>query len=327
MTPGNVGITGLGTYVPEERLGNEELAPLVGVTPGWIESRTGIRSRSVLADEETLTSMAARAGASALADAGVDAAELGLITVASSTVTHLAPAVAASVQAALGAWNAVPVDLNAACSGFLYGLSLTHGQLASGLSRGPALVIGAERYSGIVDYGDRTTAPIFGDGAGAAVLGPVPEGYGLSDYVLGADGSKEAYVTGYVGPGAREPQVVRMHGRQVAEFFQEVFPQLIDDVLDSAGLKLADIDAVVTHQANVVLIRSVLDSLGVPSGKTWFTADTLGNTGAASIPITLRAGLEDGRLRDGATVLLAAVGAGMSWAGALLRWGPTGRAG
>ncbi|MBO4207895.1 3-oxoacyl-ACP synthase III family protein [Micromonospora echinofusca] len=318
------GIIGLGSYVPEGRVDNVELAQRIGMDPEWIMRRTGILSRATTRQEETLTHMASEAGRRALANAGVDPADVSVIIVATCTPGRFGPSIACGVQGQLGAAQAMALDLNAACTGFLYALHVALGLLQSGRSSGYALIVGADRYTPHVNYSDRVTAAIFADGAGAAVLAPVRQPYGIGEIVLGADGTKTDYAIVTPGPGARDPYVGTMQGRKVAEFFADIVPTMVKELLAQAELTLADVDLVVTHQANVQLIQTVLASIGVGPEKTLYTGDVYGNTGAASVPVTLGAAAANGRLRDGDTVLLAAVGAGMTWGACLLRWG-TGR--
>lgn len=322
MKPGT-GITGIGSYIPLRVLTNDDVAARFGMPGEWIEEKTGVLRRHVAGPEETVADMAAAAARRALRDAGVDARDVGLIVAASSTPGRFVPSIACGVQRLLGAKSATALDVNAACAGFMYALHVTLALLRCAHAGRPALVIGSERYSHHLDYGDRRTASLFGDGAGAVVVDRVPEPYGFMLSDIGSDGSKENYVRIVrEGTGSLDPYTLLMDGRATREFIEQQLPVMLDQATHNAGLTLDDLDVVIPHQANMRLVNSILNKAGVPEWKTWATGHRYGNTGAASVPITLDSARMAGRLTDGATVLLAALGSGMTWGTSLLRWRP-----
>lgn len=327
MTEPAIGIVGVGSYLPERVLGNDEVAARFGLPGQWIEDRTGVRRRHVADPTETSTDMAVVAAQRTLEDASVDIRQVGLIVVGSATPGRFVPSVACGVQGRLGADRAVAMDVGAGCSGFVYALHVALALLTSDQTRGPALVIGTDRYSGHLDYTDRRTAALFGDGAGAVLLDRVPRPYGFLHSSIGSDGSGEQHV-GIVRTDddrSDDPYTVVMDGRAVRGFIEERLPAVLDEALSNTGLSLPDLDLVIPHQANPQLIGTLLAKAGVEVQQMWFTGQECGNTGAASVPITLDSARRAGRLTDGAVILLAGLGAGLTWGSAMTRWGPVPR--
>jgi acetoacetyl-CoA synthase len=324
------GIVGLGSYLPEGRITNRELARSLDVSEAWIVSRTEIHERRVARPEQATSDLATEAAIRALDDAEVEPSELDLVVVATSTPDWIQPATACAVQRNLDAPGAAAFDVSAVCSGFVYALTVADALLRAGGREGKALVIGAETYSRILDYRDRRTCVLFGDGAGAVVLGPVPPGAGLLRACLGSDGAKWDLV-GIPAGGSRLPvsaatvargeHYFRMQARGTRAYVKDRFPHAVGEVLRSTGLRLEDVDLVVPHQANGVLLRECAQELDLPPHKIHWTLGRYGNTAAASIPITLDDAVRQDRLAPGDLVLMVAIGGGMTWASALLRWG------
>ena len=309
-------IVGLGTAVPEARLTNADLEAMMDTTDEWILERTGIRERRVAAPDETVATLGSAAGAAALKDAGLTPSDVGLLVVATTTPVQLFPATAARVQDTLGL-RCGAFDLMAACSGFVYALVAASGMLGTAMPpSAPALVVGTEILTRIVDPTDRSTRILFGDGAAAAVVAPSAEpGGGLLAWDLGCDGSAGQLLE--VPPGERW---IRMEGREVFRRAVRVVVDSAAAALDRAGLSPADVDVFVPHQANVRIIDAVCARLGIPAERTVVNIDRYGNTSAASIPLALAEARDGGRLGGGETVLVSGFGAGMTWASAVLRW-------
>src|SRR5579884_2635718 len=310
-------IRGTGLALPDRVVGNGELARRVGTADDWIRTRTGILTRRTVEGSGLATSdLAIAAARAALARAGCEAGAVDLLLVATSSADHLVPATACLVQAGLGARRAAAVDLNAACAGFLYGLALADAAIAAGTAR-TVLLVGADALTRHVDTTDRNTAVLFGDGAGAVVLGP---GEGLLGVELGADGSAAADLCIPAG-GSRRPvdaaalaeraHKLRMNG---AEVFRAAVHAM------ASGLAPQALRWVVAHQANARILRGVAERLGLPLEAFWTNIERLGNTGAASIPIALAEAVDAGALRPGDIVGLTAAGAGLTWGAAILRW-------
>lgn len=315
------GIIGTGAYLPAHALTNDEVAVHFGKPGQWIRDRTGVTGRRVAAPDETVTQMATAAAGKALAAAGVPADRVALIVATSTTPGQFAPGIACGVQGALGAVRATAMDVNAACAGFSTAAHTALAFLSGELTQGPVLVVAAERYSAHLDYSDRRTAALFGDGAGAVVMDRVHSAYGFLHSAIGSDGSKADYVRIVLHGGrSRDPYTLLMDGRSVRTFIEDRLPRALDEALTATGLSLGDIDLIVPHQANVHLVRRVLTEAGADTGQIFMTGQDYGNTGAASVPITLDAAHAAGRLHDGARVLLTSIGAGMTWGTAILRW-------
>ncbi|GAA3592825.1 ketoacyl-ACP synthase III [Nonomuraea rosea] len=312
----NIGIVGTGAYAPSRVRTNEEVAADCGVSPDWIEQRTGVRTRHVADAAEATSDLGLRAAERALAAAGLPADQLGMIVVATSVPDDFGPSTACRVQAELGAARAVAFDLGAACTGQLFAMRVAHDWLAATRGGdGAALVIGAEVYSRIVNPADRGTSVLFGDGASACVLGEVRPGYGFSGFTWGSDGTQAKHIV-KPGGGTRRPDgpnTIEMDGRAVATFITDVFPKL---------LKTADeFDLLICHQPNPVLLRRVAEEAGVRAEQLHIIGDRVGNLGAACIGYALADAADQGLLSDGDRVLIMGFGAGVTWGTAQLQWG------
>jgi len=318
-------ITGCGSYLPARILTNDDLARMIDTSDAWITERTGIKQRHIAADNELTSDMAIAAARQALERAGVKAASIDLIVVATSTPDNTFPATATAVQAGLGIHHGAAFDLQAVCSGFVYALATADNFLKAGQFR-RALVIGAEAFSRILDWDDRGTCVLFGDGAGAVVLEARPgRGDDLDRGVLGcylhSDGRYKdmLYVDG--GPGStRTVGHLRMQGREVFRFAVNKIASVIEEALEDHKLGASDVDWFVPHQANQRILASTANKIGLPEDKIVMTLANHGNTSAASIPLALNVAHEDGRMREGDLVLLEAMGGGFTWGAALVRW-------
>ncbi|HEY7731601.1 MAG TPA: beta-ketoacyl-ACP synthase III [Gaiellaceae bacterium] len=316
-----VGITGLGTHVPARVLTNEELEGLVATSDEWILERTGIRERRIAADDEALTDIALPAAREALAEAGIDAADVDLVICATVTPDMMFPTSSALLADTLGARDAAAYDLLAGCTGFMYAIAQAYGMLAAGLSR-RALVIGGDVLSKILDWTDRSTLVLFGDGAGAVVMEPVERG-GFLGFELGADGGGGEHLW-LPGSGSRrfdEPDgLVKMNGREVFKFATRVLVSSAQAVLERCGREVDEVDVYVPHQANKRIIDHAVAKLGIAPEKTIVNVDRYGNTSSGSIPLALADARAEGRLRDGSLVLMTGMGAGLTWGSALVEW-------
>ncbi len=316
-----IGITGLGTHVPERVMKNDELAKIVDTSDEWIHERTGIRERRIAADDEALTDIAMPAATAALADAGVDAAEIDLLICATVTPDMLFPTSSALMADALGMPKAAAYDLLAGCTGFVYAIAQAYGMLASGLSR-RALVVGGDVLSKILDWEDRSTVVLFGDGAGAVVMEPVERG-GFLGFELGADGGGGESLW-YPGSGSRKfenPEaLLKMNGREVFKFATRIMVYSAQQLLPTCGKTVEDIDVYIPHQANKRIIDYAVAKLGIPLEKTIVNVERYGNTSSGSIPLALADARADGRLHDGALILMTGMGAGLTWGSALMEW-------
>ncbi len=313
--PRTAALIGLATELPAERLTSAELAERYGISEDWILARTGIRERRRAASDERISDYAARAGARALEAAQIEASDLDLVIVATMTPDELTPNTAPLVAHALGASRAGTFDVGAACTGFLYGLSLGAAQIESGRAE-RVLLVGADFITRITDYDDRRSAPLFADAAGAAVLGTA-EGCGwIGPIVLGADGSH-----GQTIMATHAERKLRLDGPEV---YRNAVARMGDVTLEAvarAGLSLEEIDLFVYHQANARITRALGDRLGLKLERVVDCIETLGNASAATLPVALVSALQDGRLKPGARVLLSAFGAGFTWGGGVIEWG------
>ncbi|HAG06676.1 MAG TPA: 3-oxoacyl-ACP synthase [Peptococcaceae bacterium] len=322
------GIAGLGIYVPERVLTNQDLEKMVDTSDAWIRERTGIRERRIAAPEEATSDLAAAAARAALADAGITAGEVDLIIVATATPDTLFPATACLVQEKLGADRAGAFDLLAGCSGFIYALACG-AQFIAGGAADTVLVVGAETLSRIVNWEDRNTCVLFGDGAGAAVLRPAPREKGILATLLGSDGSGGTLLQLPAG-GSRLPasqrtvqenlHYIQMNGREIFKFAVRVMGDAALEVVRKAGLSPEQIDLFIPHQANIRIIDAAARRLGVPMEKVVVNVDRYGNTSAASVPLALADARDAGRLCRGANIVMVAFGAGLTWAAAAVRW-------
>nr|WP_246573877.1 beta-ketoacyl-ACP synthase III [Chelatococcus asaccharovorans] len=318
-------VCGDGAYLPERILTNNDIAGLVETSDEWIVQRTGIRARHIAADGETTSMLAVRAAQAALADAGLAADDIDLIICATSTPDFTFPATATQVQAELGITHGVAFDLQAVCSGFVFALATADKFLTSGSHR-RALVIGAETFSRLLDWSDRTTCVLFGDGAGAVVLeareaSGTTHDRGILTTHLRSDGRhrQKLFVDG--GPGStRTVGHLRMEGREVFRHAVGMITDVIEDAFRATGFTAQDIDWFVPHQANKRIIDASAQKLGIAPEKVVITVDRHGNTSAASIPLALAVARADGRIKRGDLVLLEAMGGGFTWGSALVRW-------
>jgi 3-oxoacyl-[acyl-carrier-protein] synthase-3 len=307
---------GLGHYLPEEVVPNEPIAERIGVDDEWIVRRTGIRSRRRAASDERLIDLAAMAGEQALQDAGTDPEEIDLVLVATLSQDQLTPNAAPVVAHKLGAHRAGALDLGAACSGWLSGLSLAAAQVEIGRAE-RVLLIGADFTTRIVDWDDKRTAPLFGDGVGAVVLGPAADEVGaIGPIILGADGSGAPAI--HIDHTDRK---LRMDGPEVYRHAVARMGEATLTAIEGAGLTLEDIDLFVYHQANGRILRALAEKLGLPSERVVDVIENLGNSSAATLPLGLAAAERDGRLWPGARVLLSAFGAGFTWGAGVIEWG------
>jgi 3-oxoacyl-[acyl-carrier-protein] synthase-3 len=315
-------IKGIGVYLPENRVTNDDMAKRVDTSDEWITERTGIKQRFFAGPDETCAFMATAAAREALAMAGVAAEKVGAVIVATSTPDQAFPATAVHVQAALGAKSAFGFDLAAACSGFIYALSVADAMLRTG-QVDYALVIGAEIYSRIIDFADRGTCVLFGDGAGAVLLQAeevAADGPGILSTHLHADGTLAdiLYVDGAVGRRDKSGFLV-MHGKEVFRHAVNLLSSAVNEALIANSLTSRDIDWLVPHQANRRIIDGVGKKLGIAAERVVVTVDQHANTSAASIPLALYTAVQDGRIKPGQLVLLEALGGGLTWGSALLR--------
>ena len=320
-TAKRIGITGLGTHVPERIYTNDDLREFVDTTDEWIQERTGIKQRHFAAADEALTDIALPAAAQALERAGVTAASIDLIIVATVTPDMMFPTSSALLADQLGMPDAAAYDLLAGCTGFMYALAQAYSMLAAGLAR-RALVVGGDVLSKILDWNDRSTLILFGDGAGAVVLEAVDEG-GFLGFELGADGGGGEYLW-LPGSGSRRfedaDRLVKMNGREVFKFATRVMVSSAEKLLDECGRSVDEVDVYVPHQANRRIIDHASRKLGIPAEKVVVNVDRYGNTSSGSIPLALADAAADGRLRDGELVLMTGMGAGLTWGSALIEW-------
>ncbi|MCP5541269.1 MAG: ketoacyl-ACP synthase III [Akkermansiaceae bacterium] len=327
--PQPVRIAGTGSYVPDRIMTNRELEDLVETSDDWITSRTGIRERRIAAEGELTSHMAAAAARRALEQAGVKGDEVELIIVATITPDTITPATACYVQQELGALRAVAFDVSAACSGFLYALEIARHAIAAGAFRN-AVIVGAEKLSAFVNWTDRNTCVLFGDGAGAAVLLPSEDHHGriLSSH-LGTDGA-QAELLNIPGGGAACPitpdnvekrlATLAMQGREVFKHAVNAMRRASETAMEKAGLTTGEIALVIPHQANLRIIDAIAERLNLPAEKVFVNLDKYGNTSAAAVAIALDEANRSGRIRTGDRILLVAFGAGLTWASAVVEW-------
>ena len=313
-------IAGVGSALPKRRVDNEELAKQVDTSDQWIVDRTGIRSRYIAGEGETTASLATDAARAALADAGIEASEVDLIVLATATPDQTFPSSATKVQAALGINDCVAFDVHAVCTGFLYALSVADAMIRAGSGR-TALVIGAETFSRILDWEDRTTCVLFGDGAGALVLRAEDGDRGILATRLHADGRHNDLLFVDGGPSTTGTVgKLRMKGREVFRHAVVNLADVLREVLSAAELESDDVDWVVPHQANARILEATAKKLKLPSAKVVVTVDRHANTSAASVPLALDAAVKDGRIKRGDIVVLEAMGGGFTWGAAVLRY-------
>ena len=318
-----ISITGLGAYAPKRIVTNDELSTIVDTTDEWIMERTGIRERRIAAPEEALTDLAMPAARAALAQAGVEAREIDLLLCATVTPDMMFPTSSALLADALGAEDAAAYDLLAGCTGFMYAIAQAYGMIAAGLAD-RALVVGGDVLSRILDWTDRSTLVLFGDGAGAVVLERVESG-GFLGFELGADGGGGIHLS-LPGSGSRRMEeasangYVHMNGREVYKFATRVLVSSAQDLLKECGVSVNDVDLYIPHQANVRIMNHAQEKLGIPRERMVVNVDRYGNTSSGSIPLALADAQEDGRLKKGDLVLMTGMGAGLTWGSALMEW-------
>lgn len=308
----NAGIIGIGRSLPEQKLTNFDLEKRMDTSDEWIRTMTGIQERRIAGDEEDTSHMAKKAAEKAIADAGIDPAYIGLILVATVTPDQPFPSMACVIQQQIGAVNAAAMDVSAACAGFMYGLVTAKQFIESDVYK-YVLVVGVEKLSKITNWEDRNTAVLFGDGAGAAIVGKVQDGRGILSFELGADG------TG--GKHLYQDDHLVMNGREVFKFAVRQMGESAENVIHKAGLEKEDIDFLIPHQANIRIMESSRERLGLPVEKMSKTIHKYGNTSAASIPISLVEDVEEGRIKEDDIVVMVGFGGGLTWGAIAMRWG------
>ncbi len=323
-----IGIIGTGKYVPEKILTNADLEKMVDTNDEWIVSRTGIRERHIAAPDQATSDLAYEAAIQAIEKAGITAADLDLIVVATITPDMSFPSTACILQDKLGAKKAAAFDLSAACSGFVYALGAATSMLQMGMYKN-ALIIGADTLSRITDYTDRNTCVLFGDGAGAVVIGEVGEGRGFKAFDLGAEGAGGELLKLPAG-GSRTPastdtleakqHFIQMSGREVFKFAVKVMNTATVEVLNKAGISKDDIDLFIPHQANVRIINSAMERLNLTEDRVMINVQKYANTSAASIPLALVEAVEEGRIKEGDKVVMVGFGGGLTWGASVIVW-------
>ncbi|CAI6248331.1 beta-ketoacyl-ACP synthase III [Bacillus subtilis] len=308
------GILGVGRYIPEKVLTNHDLEKMVETSDEWIRTRTGIEERRIAADDVFSSHMAVAAAKNALEQAEVAAEDLDMILVATVTPDQSFPTVSCMIQEQLGAKKACAMDISAACAGFMYGVVTGKQFIESGTYK-HVLVVGVEKLSSITDWEDRNTAVLFGDGAGAAVVGPVSDDKGILSFELGADGTGGQHL--YLN----EKRHTIMNGREVFKFAVRQMGESCVNVIEKAGLSKEDVDFLIPHQANIRIMEAARERLELPVEKMSKTVHKYGNTSAASIPISLVEELEAGKIKDGDVVVMVGFGGGLTWGAIAIRWG------
>jgi len=308
----NAGVLGLGRCLPERILTNKELETMMDTSDEWIRTRTGIEERRIAGDEIDTSDLAYEAAINAIKDANISPDEIDLILVATVTPDRPFPSVACMLQEKIGATRAAAMDISAACAGFMYGM-ITAKQFIETNSYKHVLVVGVEKLSKILDWNDRNTAVLFGDGAGAVVLGPVSEGRGILSFELGADGSG--------GKHLYQDEYVIMNGREVFKFAVRQMGESSINVLEKAGLGKEDVNFLIPHQANIRIMEAARQRLELPEEKMSKTVHKYGNTSAASIPISLVEEVEAGKIKDDDVIVMVGFGGGLTWGAIALRWG------
>lgn len=324
----SVGIIGIGSYVPETILTNEKLETMVDTTDEWIVSRTGIKERRIAKEDEACSDLAVRAALKALEDANTKPEEIDLIIVSTITPDFAFPSTAALVQDRIGAINAAAFDLEAACTGFVYGLVTGGNFIATGMYK-KVLVIGSEALSKIIDWEDRNTCVLFGDGASAAILGEVEKGYGIISYDLKAKGSGGEFLD-QPGGGSRNPATVKtienkmhflkMKGQDVFKFAVTAIPETINNILEKTDINIKDIELVVPHQANYRIIGSAAKKIDLPVEKFYMNLETYGNTSSASIGLALDEAIKKNKIKKDDYIIMVGFGAGLTYGSCLIKW-------
>ncbi|RKD34759.1 3-oxoacyl-ACP synthase [Thermohalobacter berrensis] len=323
-----VGIIGTGSFVPDKILTNFDLEKIVDTSDEWIRTRTGIRERRILEEDKATSYMATEAAKRAIENAGINAEDIDLIMVATVTPDMAFPSTACIVQDNLDCKNAAAFDLEAGCSGFLYGLSLAYSQVKAGLSNN-VLLIGAETLSRIINWKDRSTCVLFGDGAGAAVISRVPNEKGILAIDLGADGSGKEYLTQPAGgskmPATKESidnelHYINMEGNEVFKFAVRTMKKASVKVIQKSGLDIEDIDFLIPHQANIRIIEAARKRLKLDEDRVYVNLDKYGNMSAASIPVALDEANRKNKIKDGDNIVLVGFGAGLTWGSCVIKW-------
>jgi 3-oxoacyl-[acyl-carrier-protein] synthase III len=309
----NAGVIGIGRYVPEKVLTNADLEKMVDTSDEWIRTRTGIEERRIAGDDMNTSDLSYEAAKAAIKNAGISPEEIDMILVATVTPDQPFPSVATMLQERLGAKRAAAMDLSAACAGFMYGM-ITAKQFIENNAYKHILVIGVEKLSKITDWNDRNTAVLFGDGAGAVVMGPVSEGRGILSFELGADGSGGKHLF-------QDDAFIYMNGREVFKFAVRQMGESSINVIEKAGLKKEDVDFLIPHQANIRIMEASRQRLELPEEKMSKTVNKYGNTSAASIPISLVEELEAGKIKDDDVLVMVGFGGGLTWGAIALKWG------
>ncbi|MBU8878446.1 ketoacyl-ACP synthase III [Bacillus sp. FJAT-29790] len=310
-----IGIIGVGAYLPDNIVTNRDMENRVDTNDEWIRTRTGIEERRIASDQMDTSDMAIIAAKKALLDASLDASDIDLILVATATPDTAFPSVACMVQEALEVNNIPAMDVSAACSGFVYALITAHQFIAANTYKN-VLIIGSEKFSKIIDWSDRNTCVLFGDGAGAVILGEVSKEKGILSFELGADGTGGKHLA-----VDKKTNFVGMNGREVFKFATRQMPESCLNVIEKAGLKKEDVNFLIPHQANVRIIDAARERLGLEKDKVSTTVIKHGNTSAASIPLALFTEIQNGRINDGDVIVMVGFGGGLTWGSACLRWG------
>ncbi|KON89438.1 3-oxoacyl-ACP synthase [Sporosarcina globispora] len=308
----NAGIIGIGRYLPEKVVTNADLEKIVDTSDEWIRTRTGIEERRIADDSIDTSDMAYESAIKALDNAGIEAEDLDLILVATVTPDNPFPSVACMLQERLKASKAAAMDISAACAGFMYGIITANQFIETGTYK-HVLVVGVEKLSKITDWNDRNTAVLFGDGAGAAVIGPVSDGRGILSFELGADGTGAKHLY--------QDEYIIMNGREVFKFAVRQMGESCINVLDKAGLSKEDVDFLIPHQANIRIMEASRQRLELPVEKMSKTVDKYGNTSASSIPIALVEEVEAGKIKDDDLLVMVGFGGGLTWGAIAMRWG------
>ncbi|TKH06317.1 ketoacyl-ACP synthase III [Peribacillus simplex] len=309
----NAGILGLGRYLPDKIVTNADLEKIMDTSDEWIRTRTGIEERRIAKDDIDTSDMAYEAAKAALKNAEISAEEIDLILVATVTPDQSFPSVACMIQEKLGAMKAAAMDVSAACAGFMYAMITAQQFIQTGAYK-HVLIVGVEKLSKVTNWEDRNTAVLFGDGAGAAVLGPVSEGKGVLSFELGADGTGGKHLL-------QEGDFIHMNGREVFKFAVRQMGESSLGVLDKAGLTKEDVDLLVPHQANIRIMEASRERLDLPLEKMTKTIHKYGNTSSASIPMALVEEMEAGRIKDNDLIVMVGFGGGLTWGAIALRWG------
>lgn len=308
----NAGILGIGRCLPEKILTNHDLEKIVDTNDEWIRTRTGIEERRIADDETNTSDLAYEAAVKALENAQISAEEIGLILVATVTPDHPFPSISCMLQERIGAKNAAAMDVSAACAGFMYGM-ITAKQFIESDSYKYVLVVGAEKLSKVTDWNDRNTAVLFGDGAGAVVMGRVSEGRGILSFELGADGTGAKHLY--------QDEFIIMNGREVFKFAVRQMAESSVHVIEKAGLQKEDVDFLIPHQANIRIMEASRQRLGLPEEKMSKTIKKYGNTSSSSIPIAMAEEWEAGKIKDDDVIVMVGFGGGLTWGAICMRWG------